>query len=396
MAQTPLRRSSRLATKATNVDLLQAEEDPAPSATAAASPPLLEVNKRKAKTTPTPMSPTKKTTLSKDLVTPTKGKPSKVSPKKNRPKSKPAAAAASAADPAVEKRQKKYVSAPPLKMKERIDRAMAQRIYMIDRKQLSDLEHQFVIMGSTGKVYEVVIKHVPSCNCVDFIRGNHCKHILFVILKVLRVPRESPLCFQRAWLTEELVEICGNMVPDPAAVANENIRNTYWEVVDPQNTVEAFFGRPTTTATATATGEPVNKEDKTTAASEDAVSSYGIKRRPLAVMLAETDREHLQSSHNDASDLDRCPVCYDDMTVEQWTAHELVWCQKSCGNNIHGSCFAHWEEHYRGRRVVNCVYCRQEWAHNGVNSTFKAEKKNGQQTTGHFIEDGRLNLSNFR
>ncbi|RKP37165.1 hypothetical protein BJ085DRAFT_17215, partial [Dimargaris cristalligena] len=184
------------------------------------------------------------------------------------------------------------------KMKERIDRAMAQRIYMIDRKQLSDLEHQFVIMGSTGKVYEVVIKHVPSCNCVDFIRGNHCKHILFVILKVLRVPRESPLCFQRAWLTEEL-------------------------------------------------------EDKTTAASEDAVSSYGIKRRPLAVMLAETDREHLQSSHNDASDLDRCPVCYDDMTVEQWTAHELVWCQKSCGNNIHGSCFAHWEEHYRGRGVVS-------------------------------------------
>lgn len=35
------------------------------------------------------------------------------------------------------------------------------------------------ISGSTGNIYTIVIKHLPTCDCPDALKGNHCKHLLF-------------------------------------------------------------------------------------------------------------------------------------------------------------------------------------------------------------------------
>ena len=43
--------------------------------------------------------------------------------------------------------------------------------------------------GSTGNVYTIVIQHLPTCDCPDYGKGNHCKHLLFVMLKVSRLGR---------------------------------------------------------------------------------------------------------------------------------------------------------------------------------------------------------------
>lgn len=78
------------------------------------------------------------------------------------------------------------------------------RFFLIDRERNGDeLREVFKVLGSTGnvcifngfipvdpadnmfifKVYEVVIDKVPGCSCPDALKGNHCKHLLFVFLK---------------------------------------------------------------------------------------------------------------------------------------------------------------------------------------------------------------------
>ncbi|KAJ5281431.1 hypothetical protein N7478_006803 [Penicillium angulare] len=53
-----------------------------------------------------------------------------------------------------------------------------------------------------------------------------------------------------------------------------------------------------------------------------------------------------------------CPICF----MELKTGENTVWCQSSCGNNVHKACFDQWA--IRSRLTssgVRCVYCRAEW-----------------------------------
>jgi len=69
---------------------------------------------------------------------------------------------------------------------------------MIERERLEgELKEAFKVLGSTGNVYTVTISHVPSCDCPDALKGNHCKHILFIFLKVLGVPESSGHYYQK-------------------------------------------------------------------------------------------------------------------------------------------------------------------------------------------------------
>lgn len=69
----------------------------------------------------------------------------------------------------------------------RIQRATSQRLYLLNQQDLStendQLAKKFTVLGSTGNVYDVNIAKFPSCTCPDFLKGNICKHILFVMVK---------------------------------------------------------------------------------------------------------------------------------------------------------------------------------------------------------------------
>ena len=72
---------------------------------------------------------------------------------------------------------------------------------MIDRRRNDgELREEFSVLGSTGnvsdpttsfisrhltstQVYTVTIDRTPRCNCPDALKGNHCKHILFILIK---------------------------------------------------------------------------------------------------------------------------------------------------------------------------------------------------------------------
>jgi hypothetical protein len=53
-------------------------------------------------------------------------------------------------------------------------------------------------------VYTVKISRYLHCDCPDHAKGNLCKHILFVMLRVLKLSHDNPLVWQRALLTKEV------------------------------------------------------------------------------------------------------------------------------------------------------------------------------------------------
>lgn len=57
------------------------------------------------------------------------------------------------------------------------------RLFVLGRKRAGtedDPEERVDIAGTTGNIYEVVIGRVPKCTCPDNVKGNQCKHIVYV------------------------------------------------------------------------------------------------------------------------------------------------------------------------------------------------------------------------
>ncbi|RPD66345.1 hypothetical protein L226DRAFT_550337 [Lentinus tigrinus ALCF2SS1-7] len=207
--------------------------------------------------------------------------------------------------PVPEKRGAIHKKQCPKNIIERVERVMAQRFYMIDRKREgNELREEFSVLGSTGNVYTVVIDKKPSCNCPDALKGNHCKHILFIFLKVLQVSQNSGHWYQKALITSELEDIFTKAPRAPAAIAHERIRNAY----------------------AQATGKKV------------APSSEASSRKRLP------------------GEEDDCPICYENMHRE--AESKLTFCE-DCGNGLHKVCFQQWAN--AAKNGITCVFCRAKW-----------------------------------
>ncbi|KAF2479223.1 hypothetical protein BDY17DRAFT_328001 [Neohortaea acidophila] len=115
-----------------------------------------------------------------------------------------------AAEPSEEKRLRRFRHAAPKTYHDVRHRALNQRMFVLDRQRrtTNSGEHpieQIQLAGTTGNVYTITIDKVPSCNCPHALKGNQCKHVIYVLARVLRVPWE--LEYQVAFLTSELRSI---------------------------------------------------------------------------------------------------------------------------------------------------------------------------------------------
>lgn len=62
----------------------------------------------------------------------------------------------------------------------------------------------FEVAGSTGNMYNVTLDFVPTCTCPNYAKKQDiCKHIFYVLYKVVGVPRSSTVAFQKAYLSSE-------------------------------------------------------------------------------------------------------------------------------------------------------------------------------------------------
>ena len=217
--------------------------------------------------------------------------------------------------PPQEKRLKRFRSNCPNAVKQRIARARTQRLFLVKRGEIQgDLRCEFVILGSTGNVYTVVIQKLPSCSCPDHAKGNLCKHILFVLLKVMSLDPNSPLIYQAAWLESELILMFSQM------------RNRLRHVSGASSSVMA----------------------------NEAVRATFAKLEKGEV-IDDNDDEDVHHAKRKAVEEDDCPICYDAMTKSDAT----TFCRARCGANFHQVCIQGWLRQ-QGRNAT-CPMCREPW-----------------------------------
>lgn len=125
-----------------------------------------------------------------------------------------------------EKRLRRHRPRPPQDYIVIRDRALTQRMYVLDRQRSDNsgfLTETVTIAGTTGNVYRVTIGRVPSCDCPYARKGNQCKHIAYVLSRVLRV--RSELEYQLAFVDSELREIFQNAPPLPSETVEEDAKD---------------------------------------------------------------------------------------------------------------------------------------------------------------------------
>ncbi|MCJ1476629.1 hypothetical protein MMC13_005297 [Lambiella insularis] len=107
-----------------------------------------------------------------------------------------------------EKRLRVFRKQPPQSYLEKLSRAQSQRMFVVDRVRqgTEEIPEEIIeLAGSTGNIYQINIKQVPTCSCPDFMKGNQCKHIVYVLHYCLKAPEH--LQYQLAFLSSELREI---------------------------------------------------------------------------------------------------------------------------------------------------------------------------------------------
>ncbi|KAF1849902.1 uncharacterized protein K460DRAFT_360749 [Cucurbitaria berberidis CBS 394.84] len=96
------------------------------------------------------------------------------------------------------------------------ERALTQRLTVLSRERSGTDDapvETAIIAGSTGNVYTVTIGLVPSCDCPHAKRGNQCKHIIYIMLRVLK--SQEDVAYQLALTSSELRDVIKNAPPMP-------------------------------------------------------------------------------------------------------------------------------------------------------------------------------------
>lgn len=132
-----------------------------------------------------------------------------------------------------EKRLKRFRVKAPGAYQDVRHRALTQRMFVIDRERHpakkdegSIVEHPtetISLAGTTGNVYTINIDKTPTCDCPHARKGNQCKHVVYVMARVLRVP--DHLEYQLAYLSSELKEIFDKAPPLPSKTGEESAKD---------------------------------------------------------------------------------------------------------------------------------------------------------------------------
>lgn len=225
------------------------------------------------------------------------------------------------------------------KVADRFHRAQTERLYLLSQKdattQRSGMARSYAVLGSTGNVYHVKICKNPTCTCPDCAKGHVCKHIMLVMLNVLKVETQS-LAYQKCLLQSELSAIFAHAPLLPSS-----------SVTAPQVVVNAY---------------------------EDATGTSKKARTDDAKEAAEDDKEEEEVEVE-------CPICFEPAVRAKEPLARCGTCRKS----LHEDCIERWLEHGK-----NCPLCRGPWcvvsSHLGV---VVSGKKRGRGDP----ESGYLNIS---
>jgi hypothetical protein len=222
---------------------------------------------------------------------------------------------------------------------DRRDRAFQQRIYLINTVWSTNRRGgpagAFGILGTTKTVYVVKVDEDEGvkCTCPDFHnRGPYCKHALFVLLRVLKVPfNQLVFNLEHGGITDTLDEttkralMCfsqGQVRAEQALTIQAEERGQY----------------------------DLEMEEAMINAAQDEQNQEVTRRKTRKVSAARPER--VEVSRRPIAD--ECAICFEDLDGSE----ELVYCRYGCGQNLHQDCLNKWANM---KNDVTCVYCRSPW-----------------------------------
>ncbi|KDQ28578.1 hypothetical protein PLEOSDRAFT_1102621 [Pleurotus ostreatus PC15] len=287
--------------------------------------------------------------------------------------------------PPPEKRLAIFKKKCPQNILERVHRVMQQRFFMVDRRRNGhELREEFSVLGSTGNVYTVTIDKVPSCTCPDSLKGNHCKHILFIFLKVLQVTQASGHWYQKALLTSELQDIFSQapVAPNAIPVAPTGVREEFVRVT----------GRPirVSPSPSPSPSPPASPDYRNLDFIDLTVTPPRKKQKGKDKDKGkEKEKEREKDKRKIPGPDDDCPICYEGM--HQVDVKTLEFCAE-CGKAVHNECFGQWKTTARSKgHDITCVYCRTKWAFPAAAGSTSAAPGAGNARAR--VSEGYLNLS---
>ncbi|KNA05921.1 hypothetical protein SOVF_185870 [Spinacia oleracea] len=188
---------------------------------------------------------------------------------------------------------------------DRVLRALEHRLLLLNRS-----DPNFYVLGATGNVYVVNVSTTLACTCPD--RATPCKHILFVLIKVLGVSLDDPFLRRRTLRPSHVTRLLANPTSTDSPLAGYTLRERFHRAFFLQSQRDVIGGTTTTNAPSVVVEEGAT-----------------------------------------------CPICLEEMGSESVSGERLVGCG-TCRNFIHEDCFKTWKRTQR-RRSVSCVICRSRW-----------------------------------
>ncbi|DAZ99405.1 TPA: hypothetical protein N0F65_005307 [Lagenidium giganteum] len=202
-----------------------------------------------------------------------------------------------------------FRSKVPENVKQKMEQTMATTMYLV---QTSGPTSYVVQDQNCEKKHKVLIGALQTCSCGD---GDVCVHILFVMLKVLRVPATTPVVWQKSLIDSEIEML---------------LRGDYCEKSRPRPQANAFL-----------------RKSKKGAATPDE---------------ADVERHDLTAG-------EVCAICQEEMDPTQ----PLTFCRKGCGNNFHIECMKVFGESRRqSKENIICPLCRHNWGETALTELKKA------------------------
>ncbi|KAF0904826.1 hypothetical protein E2562_037601 [Oryza meyeriana var. granulata] len=221
---------------------------------------------------------------------------------------------------------------------EQVTRRVASRIIRALQHQLRLLHRagaEFFVLGATGNVYTVTLATTPACTCPD--PAVPCKHILFVLLRVLGLSLDEACVWRQSLRPCQVARLVGTPTcGDGDVLAGPRAR-------------ERFHQLWSARAAAAKAEQDRRRRREDQAGASAAASSGRLDGAACPVCLEEMSpppqQQHQQAQGGGATATAPQPV--------------LLTCG-TCRNSVHTECFARWKRS-RARRAATCVVCRARW-----------------------------------
>ncbi len=228
----------------------------------------------------------------------------------------------------------------------RVNRALRQRLFLLSRR-----DRVFGVLGSTGDhTYTITLGSTSTCTCPDYRQNGtpKCKHILFVLLRVLGLPQNFAM--KTRYEDAELYRF---------DTGSQRSNNDLVDVAPPVSNVSAVQ----------LTQPRVAPQEAVPAVSEEQ-RQPSLQRTDRSALIFFA-RNHVKLSPVEGVKIPQaevrrkvwvdgttCAICFEE--VRNWAEKdsEPVWfCHIQCGENFHLSCISKWIS-IKVAKKWPCPFCR--------------------------------------